>query len=89
MAEIRLSVVVPEREVFSGTVDEVSLPGSVGGLGILPGHAALLTLLSGAELSFRAGGQRRTLKILGGFAEVTPLSVQVLADGVVEGSPIV
>lgn len=86
MASFQLSIVVPEREVFAGTVEEATLPGSEGGLGVLTGHAGLLTALREGTLSFRSGGSTRSFKVLGGFVEVTPKSVQVLADGVEEAT---
>ncbi len=77
---LKLEVVTPEREVASETVTEVQLPGLDGYLGILPGHAPLLTELGIGELTYRQGKQTLSLTILGGFAEVLPDRVVVLAE---------
>lgn len=76
---IDLEIVTPERLVVSETVDEVVLPGSDGSLGVLPGHAPLLTGLAAGELWYRAGGRTRYLVVSGGFAEVLAHRVSVLA----------
>lgn len=77
--KIDLEIVTPERIVVSETVDEVVLPGGEGYLGVLPGHAPLLTSLAAGEIAFRAGGRDRFLAVTGGFAEVLPHRVSVLA----------
>jgi F-type H+-transporting ATPase subunit epsilon len=81
MAEkIELDVVTPERRVLSREVDSVILPGEMGYLGVLPGHAPLLTRLTVGELSFRAGGTTQRMAVCGGYAEVLRHRVRVLAD---------
>ncbi len=77
---LKLEVVTPEREVASETVTEVQLPGLDGYLGILPGHAPLLTELGIGELTYRQGKQTMSLTVLRGFAEVLPDRVVVLAE---------
>jgi len=78
---IQLVVVTPERQLLSEAVSEVQLPGADGYLGVLPGHAALITQLGIGELSFRrAGGGSELLAIIRGFAEVLPDRVSVLAE---------
>jgi len=78
---IQLVVVTPERHLLSEAVSEVQLPGADGYLGVLPGHAALITQLGIGELSFRrAGGGSGLLAIIRGFAEVLPDRVSVLAE---------
>jgi F-type H+-transporting ATPase subunit epsilon len=78
---IQLVVVTPERQLLSEAVSEVQLPGADGYLGVLPGHAALITQLGIGELSFRrAGGGSELLAIVRGFAEVLPDRVSVLAE---------
>ena len=77
--KIDLEIVTPERLVLSETVDEVVLPGSEGYLGVLPGHAPLLTGLGPGELTYRASGKTRHFAVAGGFAEVLPHRVSVLA----------
>jgi F-type H+-transporting ATPase subunit epsilon len=77
---IMLEVVTPERAVIRESVAEVSLPGREGYLGILPGHTPLLTELSTGALSYRQGSQVLRVAVSGGFAEVLPDRVIVLAD---------
>lgn len=77
---LKLEVVTPARRVLSETVDTIQLPGKNGELGILPGHAPLLTELGIGEMSYRMGGQVRYLTIIDGFAEVLPERVIVLAE---------
>lgn len=78
--KIDLEIVTPERLVLGETVDEVILPGSEGYLGVLPGHAPLLTALGVGEVSYRAGERWRHLAVSGGFAEVLRDRVSVLAE---------
>lgn len=77
---IMLEVVTPERAVVRESVTEVNLPGREGYLGILPGHTPLLTELAAGVLSYRQGSQMRRVAVSGGFAEVLPDRVIVLAD---------
>ena len=80
--KIQLSVVTPERQLLRETVTEVQLPGAEGYLGVLPGHAALITELGIGELTYRpVGGKDATvLAVIRGFAEVLPDRVSVLAE---------
>jgi F-type H+-transporting ATPase subunit epsilon len=75
-----LRVVTPNRQVVSEDVTEVQAPGREGYLGILPGHAPLLSMLQAGELSYRQGQQIRRLAVSGGFLEVLPEQVTVLAE---------
>lgn len=77
---IRLEVVTAERSVYSDDVDMVIAPGAEGELGILPHHAPLLTLLTMGELRIRKGEEEISMAISGGFLEVRPDKVVVLAD---------
>jgi F-type H+-transporting ATPase subunit epsilon len=78
---IELVIVTPERQLLRDTASEVSLPGADGCLGVLPGHAPLITELGVGELSYRdAAGQTHALAINQGFAEVLPDHVSVLAE---------
>ncbi len=76
---IELQVVTPERRVVSETVDSVSLPGREGRLGILPGHAPLVSELSAGVLSYGRGDSEEHLAVSSGFVEVLPGRVIVLA----------
>ena len=80
MAGIRLDIVSAERVVFSEDVDVVVAPGVEGQLGILPHHTPLMTTLQAGELRTRKGGEEFSLAISGGFLEVRPDRVIVLAD---------
>jgi F-type H+-transporting ATPase subunit epsilon len=77
---ITLEVVTPERQVVSETVSSVQVPARAGYLGILPGHAPLLTEMGTGELSYLKDGEKYFAVVCGGFAEVLPARVTVLAD---------
>lgn len=80
MSTIRLEIVTAERMLLSEEVEYVSAPGVDGVLGILPRHAPLLTALTVGELRYKKGGQEIAFAIGGGFMEVRPNQVIVLAD---------
>jgi F-type H+-transporting ATPase subunit epsilon len=80
MATTRLSIVTAEREVFADDVDEVVAPGVEGQLGILPHHSPLMTTLLPGELLIKKGGEEFYLAVSGGFIEVRPDRIIVLAD---------
>lgn len=81
-ASIQLIVVTPERQLLRESVVEVTVPGLEGQLGILPGHAPLMTELGIGELSYRTStsSQPVVLAVVRGFAEVLPDRVTVLAE---------
>ncbi len=80
MSSLKVDIVTAERTVYSGEVDEVIAPGVEGQLGILPHHAPLMTILQAGELVVRKGGRDESLAISGGFLEVRPDRVIILAD---------
>ena len=80
MSTIKLDVVTAERVVFSDEVDVIVAPGIEGQLGVLPHHAPLMTILKPGELLVRKDGEEFSLVITGGFLEVRPNRVIVLAD---------
>lgn len=80
MSTIRLDIVTAERLVYSEEVDLVVAPGSEGELGILPQHAPLMTTLEAGEMMVRTGDEEFSLAISGGFLEVRPDRIIVLAD---------
>ena len=80
MATMQCDIVTQERVLFSGQVNAVSLPGTEGRMGILPNHSALLTSLGFGEIILRTGDQEQYFAVGGGFAEVQPEKVVVLAD---------
>ena len=75
-----LEIVTPERAVFAEEVDSVVCPGVEGELGVLPHHAPLLTTLGFGELRIRRGGQEESFAIAGGFLQVRPDKVVVMAE---------
>jgi F-type H+-transporting ATPase subunit epsilon len=77
---MQLEVATPERLLVREEVTEVQVSGKDGYLGILPGHAPMLGLLGTGFLSYGSGSQRRYLSVHGGFLEVLPDQVRVLAD---------
>jgi F-type H+-transporting ATPase subunit epsilon len=78
---IQLVIVTPERQILKATVSEVTLPGADGYLGVLPGHAPLITELGVGELTYNSkDGQAGLLAVTRGFAEVLPDRVSVLAE---------
>jgi F-type H+-transporting ATPase subunit epsilon len=80
MSEIRLDIVTAERSVYSEDVNMVVAPGIEGQLGILPRHAPLMTMLQPGELLIRKNGEEIAMAISGGFLEVRPDRIIVLAD---------
>lgn len=80
MAALHFEFVSPESVLFSGDVDQVDLPGSEGDMGILPGHAPLVTTLRPGIVTIFRGGQGEPVVVIGGFAEVSPAGLTVLAD---------
>jgi len=77
---IELEVVTPERHVLSESVQSVEMPGKDGYLGILPGHAPLITELGVGLLTYHKGAEVRRLTVINGYAEVLPDRVIVLAE---------
>jgi len=81
MAKLNVDIVTGERLMLSETdVDMVIAPGASGQLGVLPQHAPLVTLLDAGELRLKKGNTERSIIVFGGFMEVTPEKVIVLAD---------
>jgi F-type H+-transporting ATPase subunit epsilon len=77
---IQLEIVTPERLAYQDTVDAVVLPGSEGELGVLPHHAPLVSTLGFGELRIRKGGAEESFAIVGGFVQVRPDKVVVMAE---------
>src|SRR6516164_5708704 len=77
---MHVEVVTAERELYNGEADEVIAPGSEGQLGILPKHAALLSMLKVGELVIKLSGAEEPFFVSGGFLEVSNNSVTVLAE---------
>ncbi|MGE5189705.1 MAG: F0F1 ATP synthase subunit epsilon [Gemmatimonadota bacterium] len=79
-ATIRLEVVTPERLLVSEDVDEIIAPGHEGEFGVLPEHTQFLSILEIGILRYRRGSDVRKMAVGGGFAEVMPDRVVVMAD---------
>lgn len=77
---LQLEIVSPERRAFTDEVDMVIVPGIDGQLGILPHHTRLITALGVGELRIKKGGTEQSMLISGGFVEVRPDKVVVMAD---------
>ena len=77
---IHLEIVTPEKQLFSGAVDSVTVPSTIGYLGILPGHAPLLAELGIGEIGYKMGDRTDYLFCSWGFVEVLPDRVVVLAQ---------
>ncbi len=78
--KLSFSLVSPEREVFSGLVDQVDAPGVEGDFGVLPGHAPFMTTLREGVVTVIDGATRRRFGVRGGFADVTPAGLTILAE---------
>ena len=77
---LKLEIVTPERKVFDGTVEMVTVPTTTGDVGILPNHAPLISAVKPGILSFQNRGAAERLAVAGGFVEVSGDSVYVLVD---------
>jgi F-type H+-transporting ATPase subunit epsilon len=76
----QLEVVTPEKKVVEAAAEEVQIPGKNGYLGVLPGHAPLITELAVGEIKYRANSEEQRLAVAWGFAEVLPDKVTILAE---------
>lgn len=84
--KLHFSLVSPERELFSGEVDQVDAPGVEGDFGVLAGHAPFMTTLREGRITVRDGAQVRAFEVRGGFADVTPQGLTILAEHAVEAA---
>ncbi|MBV8747449.1 MAG: F0F1 ATP synthase subunit epsilon [Xanthobacteraceae bacterium] len=80
MASFHFDLVAPDKLLFSGEVDQVDLPGMEGDFGVLAEHAPMVVLLRPGIISVIVGGQAERIVIFGGFAEISPQGLTVLAD---------
>src|SRR6266540_1435485 len=83
MPTFHFDLVSPERLLFSGEVDQVDVPGSEGEFGVLANHAPMVAALKPGILTIFEGNQRQRVAVFGGFAEVSPQGLTVLADNAV------
>jgi F-type H+-transporting ATPase subunit epsilon len=84
----QFEIVTPEKLVVRDVAEEMQIPGKNGYLGILPGHAPLITELGVGEISYRAGGNTHHLCVAWGFAEVLPDKVTILAETAERGEDV-
>ena len=78
--KLHFSLVSPEAELFAGDVDQVNLPGSEGDLGILPNHSPLMAAIRTGAITVLSDGTETQYFVQGGFADVTPAGLTVLAE---------
>ena len=84
--KLHFSLVAPEREVFTGEVDRVDAPGVEGDFGVLAGHAPFMTALREGQITVVNGSTTRVFDVQGGFADVTPAGLTILAEHAVEAA---
>lgn len=80
MPTFHFDLVSPERLLFSGEVDQVDLPGADGDFGVLAGHAPTLAALRPGVVTMTGAGRQERILVLGGFAEISPAGLTLLAD---------
>jgi F-type H+-transporting ATPase subunit epsilon len=78
--QLKFSLVSPERELFSGMVDQVDASGAEGDFGVLAGHAPFMTTLREGFVTVHEGEHKRRFEVQGGFADVTPQGLTILAE---------
>jgi len=83
-----LEIVTPDKMVVKDTAEEMQIPGKNGYMGILPGHAPLISELAVGQISYRNGGQTHYLCVAWGFAEVLPDKVTILAESAERGEDV-
>jgi len=82
--KLNFALVSPERELFNGEVDHVVVPGSEGEFGVLPNHAPVMSVIKPGALRVMDDGVERRIFVNGGFADVTPEGLTVLAEEAVD-----
>jgi len=86
--KLHFALVSPERELFNGEVDHVVVPGSEGEFGVLPNHAPVMSVIKPGALRVIDGGVERRIFVNGGFADVTPDGLTVLAEEAIDVTDI-
>lgn len=84
--KLHFSLVSPERELFSGPVDQVDAEGTDGAFGVLAGHAPFMTALKEGQVHVRNDGKVTVFEVRGGFADVTPEGLTILAEHAAEAA---
>lgn len=85
---LQLEIVTPEKLLVRDSADEVQIPGKAGDIGVLPGHAPLITELTIGEIAYKHGGSTEHFSVAWGFAEVLPDKVTILAQTAERASEI-
>jgi F-type H+-transporting ATPase subunit epsilon len=80
LGKLHFSLVSPERELYSGQVDQVVVPGIDGDFGVLTQHAPVMTIIKQGAIRILDGGAERRIFVGGGFADVTPSGLTILAE---------
>ncbi|PHS28604.1 MAG: F0F1 ATP synthase subunit epsilon [Robiginitomaculum sp.] len=83
-SKLKFSLVSPEKELFSGEVDGVDVPGEEGDFGVLPNHAPVMTTIRMGTIAIKDGKDTRRMFLRGGFADVTPDGLIILAEEAVD-----
>jgi len=78
--KLHFSLVSPERELYSGLVDQVDAPGAEGDFGVLAGHAPFMATLREGQIVVRNDGQETLYEVRGGFADVSATGLTILAE---------
>ncbi len=82
--KLNFALVSPERELFNGDVDHVVVPGAEGEFGVLPNHAPVMSVIKAGALRVINDGVERRIFVNGGFADVTPEGLTVLAEEAID-----
>ena len=82
--KLKFDLVSPEKLVLSADVDSVQVPGAEGDFGVLPNHSPVMAMLRAGTLTVESDGKRQSFELDGGFVDVTPQGVTVLAETISE-----
>lgn len=80
MKKLHLEIVTPDGPTYKGEVESIVLPAWEGQLGVMPGHEAQVALMKPGALHFKAAGKEEWLAVSGGFAQISPEKVVILAE---------
>lgn len=78
--KLHFNLVSPEKELMSADVDQVDIPGTEGWIGVLPNHSPLMATLAPGMVRIRTGSHEQRIFVRGGFAEISPAGLTVLAE---------
>lgn len=78
--KLHFNLVSPEKELMSADVDQVDIPGTEGWIGVLPNHSPLMTTLAPGMVRIKIGSDEQRIFVRGGFAEISPAGLTVLAE---------